>query len=91
MDRNKPERSGHYPALYTDPAMLDAFAKGMTGGSRLVAPAMIKEFPWRDYQTIVDIGTAEGCLPVEIARAYPHLGGSRIRPTRPQTAVRQLC
>ena len=56
--------------------MLDAFAKGMTGGSRLVAPAMVKEFPWRDYQTIVDIGTAEGCLPVEIARAYPHLRGS---------------
>jgi hypothetical protein len=76
---NGPERtagSGHYPALYTDPVMLGAFARGMTGGSRLVAPAIVKEFPWRDYQTIVDIGTAEGCLPVEIIRAYPHIRGS---------------
>lgn len=67
--------SGHYPALYTDPTLLEAFAKGMTGGCRLVASAIAALFPWRAYQTMVDIGTAEGCLPVEIAQVHPHVQG----------------
>jgi hypothetical protein len=66
---------GHYPALYTDPAALDAFAKGMTGAARLVAPAIAEQFPWRDYRTVADIGTAEGGLLVALALACPHLRG----------------
>jgi hypothetical protein len=67
--------SGHYPALYSDPPQLEAFAKGMTGGCRLVAPAIAALFPWSRYQTMVDIGTAEGCFPVEIAQVHPHVRG----------------
>jgi hypothetical protein len=69
------EDHGHYPALYTDPAALTAFASGMTGAARLVAPAIAAQFPWRDYQRIADIGTAEGGLLVALALAFPHLRG----------------
>jgi hypothetical protein len=32
-------------------------------------------FPWRDYRTFVDIGGAQGNLPVQVALAHPHLTG----------------
>jgi SAM-dependent methyltransferase len=75
--KGAPQRmsSGHYPELYGNPAMLDAFAEGMTGGCRLVAPAIVERFPWREHQRVIDIGTAEGCLPAEIASAHPHVCG----------------
>ena len=47
----------------------------MTGGSRLAAQALAKQFPWESYNTVIDIGTAQGCVPVEIAKAHPHLTG----------------
>ena len=47
----------------------------MTGGSLLAASAIAAKFPWRDYATVIDIGTAEGCLPVEIARIHDHISG----------------
>jgi methylase of polypeptide subunit release factors len=37
--------------------------------------AIAQKFPWGKYQTFADIGTAEGCLPVQVARAHPHLSG----------------
>lgn len=40
-----------------------------------MARALATKFPWRDYSTLIDIGTAEGCLPVEIALAHPHITG----------------
>ncbi|MCI0430078.1 MAG: methyltransferase, partial [Rhodospirillales bacterium] len=33
------------------------------------------KFPWARYKTFADIGTAEGGLPVHLARAHPHLTG----------------
>jgi hypothetical protein len=47
----------------------------MTAGSLLAAQALAMTFPWRDYTTIIDIGTAQGCVPVEIARVHPHITG----------------
>ena len=57
----------------------------MTGGSVLAARALGQKFPWRDYRTIMDIGTAQGCLPVQIAMAHPHLtgGGFDLPPLKP--------
>jgi O-methyltransferase domain len=47
----------------------------MTGASLHVARTLARRFPWADYRTFVDIGTAEGAVPVAIALAHPHLAG----------------
>src|ERR1044071_309432 len=64
-----------YPALYGDATTRDVFLNGMSAGSLFAAKALAKRFPWRDFRTVIDIGTAQGCVPVEIARAHPHLIG----------------
>jgi hypothetical protein len=66
---------GLFEALYADPARLEAFLKAMTGISLLTAKAIASKFPWRDYKTMVDIGCAQGCLPVQVALAHPHIAG----------------
>lgn len=64
---------GGYGALYSDPRELDSFLRAMTGSSLLLARALALTLPWIDYRSIVDIGTAEGCIPVQIAATHPHL------------------
>jgi precorrin-6B methylase 2 len=66
----------HFASLYADPVRFHRFVKSMTGGSLLAAKAIAAQFPWQDYRTVIDIGTAEGCLPVEVALAHPHMSGS---------------
>jgi hypothetical protein len=67
--------TGNYPALYSDAATQDIFLKGMTAGSLIAAKALATKFPWGLYKTIIDVGTAQGCVPVEIAHVHPHLTG----------------
>ena len=64
-----------FSALYADPARLEAFLKAMTGVSLPAARAMAEKFPWPDYHTFIDIGCAQGGLPVQVAQAHPHLSG----------------
>ena len=64
-----------FAALYADPARLRQFLLGMTGASRSAAAPIARAFPWERYRTFLDVGTAQGCLPVELARAHPHLRG----------------
>ena len=64
-----------FAALYADPARLAGFARAMTGVTLPIALALVEKFPWGRYKTVVDIGTAQGCLPVHIAAAHPHLAG----------------
>jgi SAM-dependent methyltransferase len=64
-----------FAALYADPARLEAFLKGMTGVSLPIATALAERFPWGRYRSLIDIGTAEGCVPVTVAAAHPHLIG----------------
>jgi hypothetical protein len=33
------------------------------------------KFPWRQYETLIDIVTAQGCFPVQIAQTHPHMTG----------------
>jgi hypothetical protein len=47
----------------------------MTGHSLPSAMTIAQKFPWAKYQTFADIGTAEGCLPVQVALAHPHMMG----------------
>jgi hypothetical protein len=57
----------------------------MTGGTLSVAKALAAKFPWQDYKTFIDVGTAQGCLPVQIAHAHPHIagGGFDLSPVKP--------
>jgi tRNA A58 N-methylase Trm61 len=57
----------------------------MTARTQPVAKALATRFAWVDYATVIDIGTAEGCLPVSIAQAHPHLtgGGFDLAPMAP--------
>jgi len=64
-----------FAALYANPDRLRLFLRSMTGHSMPSAMAIARQFPWRQYKTLVDIGTAEGCLPVQVALANPHLVG----------------
>jgi hypothetical protein len=67
--------TGSYPALYADAATQDLFLNGMSAGSLIAAKSLANQFPWHGYRTVVDIGAAQGCVPVEIARVHPHLTG----------------
>ena len=64
-----------YSGLYGDAHSQDLFLAGMTAGSLVAARTIATKFPWGRYQTFVDVGTAQGCVPVEIARVHPHLRG----------------
>jgi hypothetical protein len=64
-----------FEALYADPARLEGFLSAMTGISLGAARAIAQQFPWGDYETFVDVGGAQGGLPVQVALAHPHLRG----------------
>lgn len=64
-----------FEALYRDPARLRLFLQGMTGISMGAARVIARKFPWRDYRSFMDIGGAQGALPVQVALAHPHLTG----------------
>jgi len=66
---------GLFEALYADPARLRGFLQSMTGLSHGANLTIANKFPWRDYKTFVDVGTAQGDLAVQIAKANPHLRG----------------
>ena len=64
-----------FAALYADPARLEGFLKAMTGLSAPVAAAIARQFPWDRHRTVIDVGCAQGGLPVTLAQAHPHLAG----------------
>ena len=66
---------GLFDKLYADPAKLKEFLSAMTGLSMGAVRAMAQKFDWRRYKTFIDVGCAQGCLPVQIAKAHPHLTG----------------
>ena len=65
-----------FEALYADPDRLRQFLRGMSGASLAPAMALAEAFPWKGYGSFVDIGCAQGVLPVRIATAHPHLTGT---------------
>jgi hypothetical protein len=70
-------KGGHDPfaAVYADPARLREFLRAMSGVSRGANIAIANKFPWANYKTCADIGTAQGDLITQIALAQPHLRG----------------
>ena len=66
---------GLFEGLYADPARLREFLSAMSGLSRGANMAIARQFPWQEYATFVDVGTAQGDLAVQVAAAHPHLTG----------------
>ncbi len=64
-----------FAALYADPARLHGFLQAMTGISHGANVMIASKFPWQQYKTFVDVGTAQGDLAAQVARAHAHLSG----------------
>jgi hypothetical protein len=64
-----------FTALNADPGRLKSFLGAMTGISLSATMAMANKFPWDRYQTFVDVGTAQGGLPIQVAQTHDHLSG----------------
>ena len=67
--------AGLFEALYSNPERLRLFLGAMTGLSSGAAKAIAEKFPWKAYQTVLDVGGAQGGLLVQVALAHPHLRG----------------
>ena len=64
-----------FVALYADAGRLKQFAQAMTGISMGAAEAIAQKFPWDRYRTFIDVGCAQGCVPVQVALAHGHITG----------------
>lgn len=74
--QNEARTGGNFfDALYADTGRLEEFLSAMTGLSLGAARAIAEKFPWSDYRTFIDIGGAQGGVPVQVALAHPHLTG----------------
>jgi len=67
--------AGLFEAIYGDPQRLRLFLGAMTGLSMGASQAIAQKFPWKNYQTVVDIGGAQGGLLVQLCLAHSHLSG----------------
>jgi hypothetical protein len=74
--QNEAKHGGDFfAALYSEPERLKGFLRAMSGLSRPANMAIAQRLPWTKYKTFVDVGTAQGDLAVQIAKANPHLSG----------------
>ena len=64
-----------FAAIYSDSRRLRSFVKAMTAVSAGAARALAAALQWDRVRTVIDVGCAEGGVPVELARAHPHLCG----------------
>jgi O-methyltransferase domain/Dimerisation domain len=64
-----------FEKLYADPQRLAQFAHAMTAVSMGAAQAIAAKFPWEDRKTVIDVGCAEGIVPVQVALAHDHISG----------------
>jgi O-methyltransferase/methyltransferase family protein len=64
-----------FETLYAEPDRLSGFLSAMTGISRKSNISIASKFPWGQYKTAVDVGTAQGDLIVQVALAHKHITG----------------
>jgi len=69
------ERDEHFKTIYGTPERLKCFLRAMTGISMGTGRVMAEKFAWPKHKTVLDVGTAEGGLPVQILLAHQHLRG----------------
>ena len=84
--QNEAKEGGNFfETLYNDPDRLKSFMQSMTGISMGTSIAIAQKFPWKDYRTCIDVGSAQGGLVVQVGKAHSHLtgGGFDLPPTGP--------
>jgi O-methyltransferase domain/Dimerisation domain len=64
-----------FEVLYADPVGMAQFARVMTATSADAARAIATKFPWQGRNNMIDIGCAEGAVPVQVALAHEHITG----------------
>ena len=64
-----------FGTLYADQARLAQFARAMSAISVPAGQAIATKFPWADHNTVIDVGCAEGAVPVQVALAHEHISG----------------
>ena len=72
----KTEGTNPFDTIYKDEQGLRGFLSAMTGLSTGSGIAIAKKFPWKKYKTFVDVGCAQGAIPVQLALAHKHLQGA---------------
>jgi hypothetical protein len=75
--KNEAAKGGQsfFAELYADPHRLKLFLQSMTGLSMGSALAIAQKFPWANYKSVIDVGCAQGCIPVQVALAHKHITG----------------
>lgn len=76
QNESKTGDAGLFESVYGDPERLQLFLSGMTGLSMGASQAIAQKFPWKNYQTVVDVGGAQGGLLTQVCLAHPHLRGT---------------
>jgi hypothetical protein len=73
--QSEAKRSGRpfFESLYADPPRLEAFLEAMSGASVANFELLAQRFPFDRYQTVCDVGGADGLLTCTLAQAHPHL------------------
>jgi precorrin-6B methylase 2 len=74
-----------FGTLYAEPDRLAQFTRAMSSLSVGSGQAIAAKFPWRDHGSVIDVGCAEGAVPVQIALAHEHVtgGGFDLPPVAP--------
>jgi hypothetical protein len=75
QNESKGREENIFETLYPNPEKLRGFLRAMSGISAGAAQAIATSFPWKDYRTFMDLGSAQGMVPATLARAHPHLTG----------------
>lgn len=88
------DKEDFFGSIYADPERLKGFLAAMSGISAGAARAIAAKFPWENYKTFLDVGAAQGMVPVTLARAHPHLTGGgfdlvQVKPVFDEFVARQ--
>ena len=74
--QNEAKQGGNlFDALGKDPERMRLFMSAMTAFSTGAAKALAQKFPWSKHRTMIDVGGAQGAMPVHVALAHPHITG----------------
>lgn len=73
QNETKHDRAGMFEELYSEPERLAQFMEAMAGISVANFDAFARCFDFSRYETLCDVGGADGLLSMLVARAHPHM------------------